>query len=138
MSGKFKNFTEWPPNNDLFISQWIFNLKTWNLIHIWKTFVLVVKRFKVVCTLNLETAHNLMSLGWILRNDQYQKLTFPKIRYMDINCLLRTWRSFLHMCPNPKWIPISRKTEFTSQETESTERKSYVIYLIQIIIKLAP
>ena len=28
-------------------------------------FVLVVKRFEVVCTLNLETARNLMSLEWI-------------------------------------------------------------------------
>ena len=28
-------------------------------------FVLVVKRFEVVCTSNLETAHSLMSLGWI-------------------------------------------------------------------------
>ena len=28
-------------------------------------FVLVVKKFEVVCTSNLETAHNLMSLGWI-------------------------------------------------------------------------
>ena len=33
--------------------------------HMKDIFVLVVKRFEVVCTSNLETAHNLMSLGWI-------------------------------------------------------------------------
>ena len=33
--------------------------------HMKDIFVLAVKRFEVVCTSNLETAHNLMSLGWI-------------------------------------------------------------------------
>ena len=33
--------------------------------HMQDIFVWVVKRFEVVCTSNLETAHNLMSLGWI-------------------------------------------------------------------------
>ena len=33
--------------------------------HMQDIFVLVVKRFEVVCTSNLETAHNLMSLGWV-------------------------------------------------------------------------
>ena len=33
--------------------------------HMKDIFVFVVKRFEVVCTSNLETAHNLMSLGWM-------------------------------------------------------------------------
>ena len=65
MSGKFKNLMS-DLQTMIYISVDIQFKDLKFDTHMKDIFVLVVvKRFEVVCTSNLETAHNLMSLGWI-------------------------------------------------------------------------
>ena len=60
-------------------------------IHMQDIFVLVVKRFEVVCTSNLATAHNLMSLGYICSPLIQNRVNITKDSFLiNSNCTFMT------------------------------------------------